>query len=101
MDDLLNIEQTAKESLSELDDEREALARRIAEETARRISDINLKAEQAIQALKQEVEANVQSELAEIESRYQQKAAQLIELFNANKAKWREEWTNRILQRGM
>ena len=100
IEELLNIENAAKENMNELDEERATLAQRIADEIARRSLEIRHKTDQAIQALKQEAEVNIQARLAEIESQCKQKAAQLSELFDTNATAWRKEWTNYVLQRG-
>ena len=99
--DLLNIEHVAKESLKELEEEHAALAQRISDETARRISEIKLKTDRRIQDMKQEAGADLKLELAEIENQHQQKAARLMELFDANMAMWRKEWGHRVLQRSL
>ena len=100
VEDLLNIESTAKESLKELEEERAVLPQRIADEITRQALEIGRKADQTIQALKYEAETLVTARLAEIESQHKQQAAHLNELFDTNASSWRKEWTNRVLQRG-
>jgi len=100
VEDLLGIEQAAKDSLEDLEEERAALPRRISEEIARRLVEIGRKADLAIQTLKQESEASTQAALSKIESQYQKKAAQLNALFDANREAWRKEWADHVLQRG-
>ena len=100
VEDLLSIERTAKDSMEELEEERTALAQRIADEISRGLLETRNRTDLAIQAFKQEAEISVQTELAKIESQFQQKATQLNELFDKNAAVWRNEWVSRVLKRG-
>ena len=100
VEDLLNIENAAKESLKVLEEEQAALPQRITDEVTRRSSDIRRKADQTIRTLQQEAETVVLAEIAEIKDQYRRKAAQINDMFDANKAEWRKEWAARVLQRG-
>ena len=96
--DLLEIEQSASKSMEELDAERTAQAKRTSDAIARQRLEIQRKAGQALQAIKQEAEADTQARLEEIEQDYQEKARQIKHLFATNDSKWRKEWAARILQ---
>ena len=98
IEDLLTIERSANDSMSELEDEQSAQALLISKEIARRNLDIKRKADQAIQALKQEAEAETQARLEEIENDYNEKTQQIKSYFEENTPKWREEWVRRILE---
>lgn len=96
--ELISIEQAAKQSMMEFEDERAAHARNTAEEIVRRNLEIRRGADQELQRLKQEAEASTQAKLAKIEDDCQAKAAQLRHLFESNADKWRKQWANRVLQ---
>ena len=99
VEDLLHIERTAQESLEELHAERVALSQRIAEEISHRISELECNAGKTVKTIRQDADATVKAHLFEIESQHHEKSAQLTEIFAANFVKWREEWSNYVLQR--
>ena len=97
--ELINIEETAKASLEGLKDEKTTYAAQTADEITRRNLDIRRKADQQIQAIKQQEEEYTQAQLAEIDSQLQQQSAELRALFETHMQSWRADWTNRVLQR--
>jgi len=95
--DLLSIEAAAKDSLTDLEDERKALAQRIADEVSRHTLDIKRERDKQIQTLKQDAKIATEDKLMEIESKYKQSAAGLKELFDENLNKWRDKWAAYVL----
>ena len=97
IEDLLNIERAANESLVGLEEERIVQARLTEAEITRYLQEIKYKTIRAVEALKRAAEVSLVTELAEIESEYTQKAAQLQALFDTNTAIWREKWAAHVL----
>ena len=97
IEDLLLIEATAKDDLANFEDERSAFSQSISAEISRHTLDVKRECDKKIQTLKQEAEDAVLARLAEIENEYQQNVAQLKELFDTNREKWRKEWAARVL----
>ena len=95
--DLLSIEQSAKESLAQLDEERAALAKLIHAETAACVQEIILMLSHEAESQKRSYDAATTAEISKIENEYREKSSKLQELFDKNSAAWRSEWTNRVL----
>ena len=94
---LLRIEQTGRENLQELEQERAHYAKQTADEIKRGLMELQLEVMQAIEAMKLESEVAIEQELDAVEVEFSQKAASLQELYNANEYIWREELVNHVL----
>jgi len=96
--DLLEIEQSATNSMHELELEHALGAKRTADEINRRTMEVIRMSGKSLQAYKLEVEENTQAQLDTIQDEYQEEAARLERLFKENGADWKKTWVSHILQ---
>ena len=96
--DLLEIEQSATNSMNELKLEHASGVKRTAEEINRRTMEVIRLSGKSLQAYKQESEESTQAQLDTIEQEYQEEAARLTRLFDENSADWKKTWVSHILQ---